>query len=185
MIREARATDAVQVARLIIHAMEDLASKFVGQSDPLKAIPLFEHFVALPGNQYSYENMLVYEDESGICGVISGYDGADLNLLRAPFLKHIALTYGFKGEPEDETQGGEYYIDCISVAANKQGQGIGKKLINALIEQLKTTQHTRLGLLVSKDNPNAERLYRNLGFKVVDERQFMGGIYCHMQRVIQ
>lgn len=185
MIRPAIPTDAAQIARLIIHAMEDLASKFVGQPDPLKAIPLFEHFVALPGNQYSYENILVYEDESGICGVISGYDGADLNRLRTPFLRYITSTYGFKGEPEDETQPGEYYIDCISVAANKQGQGIGKKLINSLIEQLKTTKHTRAGLLVSKDNSNAERLYRNLGFEIVNEKQLMGGIYYHMQRGIQ
>src|SRR5690349_12118645 len=117
MIREATPADAAQIARLIIHAMEDLASKFVGQPDPLEAIPLFEHFVALPGNQYSYEHILVYEDESGICGVISGYDGADLDLLRTPFLRYITSTYGFKGEPEDETQPGEYYIDCISVAA--------------------------------------------------------------------
>lgn len=185
MIRPAIPTDAAQIARLIIYAMEDLASKFIGQSDPLKAIPLFEHFAALPGNQYSYENILVYEDDSGISGVISGYDGADLNLLRAPFLKYIASTCGFKGKPEDETQPGEYYIDCISVAADKQGQGIGKKLTNSLIEQLKTTKHTRVGLLVSKDNPNAERLYTKLGFQMVNERQFMGGTYYHMQYMIQ
>ncbi|NQX56187.1 GNAT family N-acetyltransferase [Pedobacter panaciterrae] len=181
MIRQALATDAPQIARLIIHAMEDPASKFVGQSDPLKAIPLFEHFAGLRGNQYSYENMLVYEDESGICGAISGYDGADLNLLRSPFLNYIASSYNFKDIPEDETQPGEFYIDCISVAANKQGQGIGKKLINAMVGQLTNSKHTKAGLLVSKDNPNAERLYTNLGFKIADERQFMGGTYYHMQ----
>lgn len=185
MIRPAVPADAALIARLIIHAMGDLALKFVGQPDPLKAIPLFEHFAALPGNQYSYENILVYEDESGICGFISGYDGANLNLLRSPFLKYITSNYGFKAEPEDETQPGEYYIDCISVAANKQGHGIGKKLINSLIEQLKTTKHAQAGLLVSLDNPNAERLYTKLGFEIVNERQFMGGHYYHMQRVIQ
>jgi len=184
MIKPAIPTDAAQIARLIIDAMEDLASKFVGQADPLMAIPLFEHFAALPGNQYSYENILVYEDESGISGVISGYDGADLNLLRAPFLKYIASTYGFKGQPEDETQPGEYYIDCISVAAEKRGLGIGKKLINNLIEKLKTTKHTRAGLLVNKDNLNAENLYTKLGFQIVNERQFMGGTYYHMQYII-
>lgn len=185
MIRPAVSVDAAQIARLLILAMEDLASKFIGQPDPLKAIPLFEHFAALSGNQYSYENILVYKDETGICGMISGYDGADLNLLRTPFLKYIESTYGFKGNPEDETQPGEYYIDCISVAANKQGQGIGKKLINSLIQQLKKTKHTRAGLLVSKDNPNAERLYTNLGFEVVGERQLLGGTYYHMQCLIR
>ena len=184
MIRQALPTDVPQIARLIIQAMEDLASKFVGNSDPLKALPLFEHFVSLPYNQYSYENILVYEDESGICGIISGYDGANLNKLRSPFLKYIASSYNFKDIPEDETQPGEFYIDCISVAANKQGQGIGKKLIKAIIEKLSNTEYTLAGLLVNKGNRNAERLYTNLGFKIVSERQFMGGTYYHMQRVI-
>lgn len=184
MIRPAVSADATQIARLLILAMEDLASKFIGQPDPLKAIPLFEYFVALPGNQYSYENILVYEDDTGICGVISGYDGADLNLLRTPFLKYIESAYGFKGNPEDETQPGEYYIDCISVATDKQGQGIGKRLINSLIQQLKTTEHTRAGLLVSKDNPDAERLYTKLGFEVVGERELLGAVYYHMQCLI-
>lgn len=181
MIRQALAADANQVARLIIYAMKDLASKFVGQDDPLKAMPLFEHFSGLSGNQYSYENMLVYEDKSGVCGIIGGYDGADLNLLRSPFLNYISSSYDFKGNPEDETQPGEFYIDCISVASNKQGQGIGKKLISAMLQKLANTKHTKAGLLVSKDNPDAERLYTNLGFKTVNERQFMGGTYYHMQ----
>jgi len=184
MIRQALPTDAPQIAILIIHAMGDLALKFAGQSDPLKAIPLFEHFAGLPSNQYSYENMLVYEDESGICGVISGYDGADLNLLRSPFLHFVASSYHFKDIPEDETQAGEFYIDCISVAADKQGRGIGKKLINAMIGQLTNTKHSKAGLLVSKDNPDAERLYTSLGFKIASQRQFMGGIYYHMQRTV-
>jgi ribosomal protein S18 acetylase RimI-like enzyme len=185
MIRQATPADAAPIARLIIHAMEDLAAKFVGQPDPIAAIPLFEHFAGLPANQYSYENILVYEEGSVICGIISGYDGAELDRLRTPFLNYISALYGFNEVPEAETQAGEYYIDCISVAENMRGKGIGKQLIDALAERLATTRHTRIGLLVSMENPDAERLYTRLGFRIVTERTFMGGRYYHMQRTIR
>jgi ribosomal protein S18 acetylase RimI-like enzyme len=180
-IREAVPADAHQIAGLIILAMDDLAAKFAGESDPFKAIPLFEHFAALPGNQYSYENILVYEEEGVVCGMISAYDGADLEILRAPFLSYLQNTYGFDTIPEAETEAGEYYIDCISVAEGKQGRGIGKKLIVAMIKKIIPEKHDTIGLLVSAGNPQAGKLYSRLGFKIISQRHFMGGNYYHMQ----
>ncbi|WEK17447.1 MAG: N-acetyltransferase [Candidatus Pedobacter colombiensis] len=180
MIREALPSDANKIAKLIIQAMDDLAAKFIGATDPYEAIPLFERFAGLPGNQYSYENILLYVEEGEICGMISAYDGADLEMLRAPFLAYIEQTYGLKHVLEAETQAGEYYLDCISVAPGKQGKGIGKELIKAMLDYA-VAHHHIIGLLVSKENPKAEKLYANLGFKVIRERDFMGGQYFHMQ----
>lgn len=181
IIRKAIPADAKQLAKLIVQAMDDLAAKFVGATDPYEAVPLFEKFAALPGNQYSYEYTLVYEDEGEICGMINAYDGADLEILRAPFLDYIQETYGFKQDLDAETEAGEYYIDCISVAPGKQGKGIGKELIKAMIDYAVAHSHHTIGLLVSKENPKAEKLYTSLGFKVVKERDFIGGRYFHMQ----
>ena len=181
MIRQAQPEDAAAIARLIILAMDSLATKFVGGSGPDEAIPLFEKFAALPANQYSYEHTLVYEDNEGIHGMISAYNGADLELLRAPFLTYIRREYGFDQDPEEETQAGEYYIDCVSVYPRKQGKGVGKELIKALLEHAARINHGIVGLLVSKENPKAEKLYEALGFQTVNEREFMGGSYLHMQ----
>lgn len=181
MIRKAQPGDAPAIARLIILAMDSLAAKFAGGSDPYEALPLFEKFAALPANQYSYEKTWVYVDEEGVCGMISAYDGADLELLRAPFLAYIASAYNFTQIPDPETQAGEYYIDCISVSPEKQGKGIGKILIRALLEHAARTGHDPVGLLVSKENPMAEKLYSGMGFQTVSEREFMGGNYLHMQ----
>nr|WP_121272425.1 GNAT family N-acetyltransferase [Pedobacter schmidteae] len=181
MIREARPEDASAVARLIILAMEDLAMKFTGATDPYEAVPLFEKFAAMPANQYSYENMLVYEAEGVVCGMISAYNGADLKALRAPFLAYVAATFGFNETPADETEEGEYYLDCISVAPGNQGKGIGQALIKAMVGYAAEHHYPRLGLLVSKENPKAKKLYTNLGFKVVKDKHFMGGEYFHMQ----
>lgn len=181
IIREALPTEANQLAKLIIQAMDGLAAKFIGSTDPYEAVPLFERFAALPCNQYSYKNTLVYEEEGEIGGMINAYDGADLEVLRAPFLDYIQKTYGFKKDLEAETQAGEYYIDCISVAPGKQGKGIGKELIKAMVDYAAAHGHHAIGLLVSKENPKAEKLYTSLGFRVVKERDFIGSRYFHMQ----
>jgi ribosomal protein S18 acetylase RimI-like enzyme len=181
MIRRAIPADAPEIAKLIILAMDDLATKFTGTDHPEEAVPLFERFVAQSDNQYSYENIFVYEEETQVCGMISAYDGALLETLRAPFLLYLDQVYGFNHQLEDETQAGEYYIDCISVSPDKQGKGIGKVLIKALLDYAEAHQQHTVGLLVNKENPNAEKLYTNLGFKVVEEKDFMGGKYLHMQ----
>lgn len=184
-IRAANAADAAELARLIILAMDDIAAKFVGGSAPQEAIPLFEKFAALPANQYSYENILVCENEEGVCGMISAYDGARLDVLRRPFLDHLEKTYALKYRPEDETQPGEYYLDCISVAPSQQGKGVGKALITAMVKFVADQGHETFGLLVNKENPQAQRLYGKLGFTVVEEIDFMGGKYFHMQYKIR
>lgn len=181
MIREASPADAPEIAKLLILAMDDLAAKFTGAADPYEAVPLFERFAALPANQYSYENTLVYEDEDGVCGMICAYNGAELGNLRAPFLEYLDQEYGFKHNPEDETKPGEYYIDCVSVSQDKQGKGIGSVLVKAMIDHAKVQQHPTIGLLVNTENPKAERLYASLGFTTIKEKDFMGGKYFHMQ----
>jgi ribosomal-protein-alanine N-acetyltransferase len=180
-IRPAMVPEAKRIAALIVLAMGDLAAKFAGSSDPDVAVDLFHRFVEYRGNQYSYKNVLVYEDETGICGMISAYDGAQLHALREPFLDYLKSTSGFTLEPEDETQEGEYYIDCLSVFPNQQGKGIGKMLIKALLK--KVGAGITVGLLVSKNNPKAEKLYSSLGFKIVGDKEFMGDSYFHMQCV--
>lgn len=184
MIRQAEPEDAAAIAPLIVLAMNSLAAKFVGSRDPEASLPLFEKFAALPGNQYSYENVLIYEDKEGVCGMISAYDGAKLEALRNPFLKYVALEYDFIEVPENETQAGEYYIDCVSVLPRTQGQGIGKELIKALLKHAGRAGYKKVGLLVSKGNTRAEKLYASLGFQIVNEREFMGNDYFHMQYTV-
>jgi len=178
MLRPAHPSDSPHLARLIILAMGDLADKFVNLSSD--KVPLFEHFARLENNQYSYENMLVWDD-NGVQGMINCYNGADLQALRAAFVEYIASEFNVFVQPEDETQPGEYYIDCLAVYPEHQGKGIGKKLIAGLASYANTKHYNKLGLLVKTSNTAAIRLYTGLNFKVVDDRIFMGDIYHHLQ----
>jgi len=181
MIRPAQLTDAPAISQLIVLAMGNLAGKFANSTDPAKILALFERFISQTGNQYSYENILVWDEHGEVCGMIITYDGAELDKLRKPFLEYIRSQLGFNGQPEDETQSGEFYIDCLSVNPQHQGKGIAKKLIKALFDRAAKLGHQTVGLLVSKGNDKAQKLYTGLGFELKGEKELLGGFHYHLQ----
>lgn len=182
MIRLATPSDAPDIAQLIILAMgKALAGKFANSNDPAVYTALFEKFAAMPANPYSFENILVWEATAVICGMILAYDGADLDQLRKPFLAYTRAKLGFTGMPEDETQSGEFYIDCLAVFPDFEGKGIAKKLIASLIVKADRLGHHKVGLLVSKGNEKAQELYNKLGFVIVGEKSLLGGSHNHLQ----
>ncbi|GGH04263.1 GNAT family N-acetyltransferase [Mucilaginibacter phyllosphaerae] len=182
MIRPAQPADAPAIAQLILLAMGDaLAAKLANSPDREVALQLFERFAAQTGNQYSYSNILVWAQQAEVCGMIMAYNGAQLDELRKPFLHYTRSRLGFTGQPEDETQPGEYYIDCLAVSPAHQGKGIAKKLITALLERAAAIGHHTVGLLVNKGNPKAKKLYIHLGFKVMGDQALLGGVHEHLQ----
>lgn len=84
--------------------------------------------------------------------------------------------------PEDETEAGEFYIVCVNVHPKHQDKGIGKKLILAFCEKAALLGFQCVGLIVDQINPQVKRLYENLGFKVAEEKDFLGHRYFHMVR---
>ncbi|EAD8010279.1 N-acetyltransferase, partial [Listeria monocytogenes] len=60
----------------------------------------------------------------------------------------------------------ERYIDFITVSPNFRGQGIGKTLISHCLE---TFHDEKITLYVAKKNNGAYKLYRNLGFQVIQK----------------
>jgi len=181
MIRPALPSDSKKIAQLIVQAMGDLAIKFSNSDRPEIAISLFEHFFILTDNQYSFENILVYENEEEVVGVIDAYDGAKLEIYRKPFFDYLAEHFGLVNfNPEPETESGEFYLDTISVDPAAQGKGIGKLLIVAGIDWAKKLGHKTVGLLVDVNNDRALKLYQNMDFEIVEKKPFMGGLYHHM-----
>jgi ribosomal protein S18 acetylase RimI-like enzyme len=181
MIRPAASEDYKAVAPLFILAMGHIAGIFAGSGRNEDAIPFFEDFFRRDDNQYSYKNTLVYEEDGQIMGSVTGYDGARLHALRQPVLDQIRMR-----QPSfaitDETEAGEYYLDCINVDARFQGRGIGKKLINCFCEMAFARNHNRVGLIVDFENSAAKKFYEKLHFQVAGEKKFMGHRYFHMVR---
>ncbi|WP_293313049.1 GNAT family N-acetyltransferase [Pedobacter sp. UBA5917] len=181
MIRPAKPADAPEVVPLIIQAMGRLANKLTNVEDEEIIKEIFIHFFKEAGNQYSYENTLVFEENGKILGSINAYDGAKILALRKPFLNYLEKHYGANNNNQGtETQSGEFYLDSISVDPKAQGRGIGKQLIRAGINWGKTLGHVTIALLVEQDNEGAFKLYQNMDFVTQNEKEFMGGTYHHM-----
>lgn len=180
-IRRARPEDARAITPLLLLAMEDIFFDFIGTKTPHVAHSFLTHLVEQKQNQYSYENCWVVEDNGELSGVACVYDGEHLEDLRAPIAQAIKAKFNRNFNPEDETQAGEVYIDCIGVNPKYQGQGIGSRLFQFLIHEYVKKQHAVLGLIVDLENPKAKKLYKRLGFKVVGTKQLTGKHFEHMQ----
>ena len=181
IIRKATSADSMPISKLLMLAMNFLVYQFINEENDEKAIAFLENFVKQKGNQYSYENCYVAIEENQIAGVINCYDGAFLNELRKPILDRIHQQFSPEFSIEDETQAGEIYIDVLSVSPLQQGKGIGSKLLKYAIEEFCVNQNLTIGLLVDKNNPNAKRLYLQLGFKIENEIMLSGHTMEHLQ----
>lgn len=181
MIRPATLSDVTTVVPLIIQAMDKLAQKLTNVENENVINQIFKHFFIERGNQYSFENTLVFEEEGKVLGSLNAYDGGKLPELRKPFLHYVEKHYHVSNVNQGtETENGEFYLDSISVTPLAQGKGIGKQLIKAGIDWAKQLGHHNVGLLVEQNNLNALRLYEKMNFVIRNEKQFMGGLYHHM-----
>lgn len=161
--------------------MEDIVYRFIGEAHPFKAKEFMRHFAGRDNNQYSYQNCWVAEDEQGVMGAVNLYDGARLQELRQPVIEYIRSRFDKDFSPEDETQAGEYYIDTIGVAPQRQGKGTGTRLLQFIIEEYVHQRRETLGLLVDEANPNAQRLYARLGFRRAGKKFLFGKYMEHLQ----
>lgn len=180
-IRPAKKTDADIVPELMLQAMEEIIFKFIGKNDIEEAIQFLTKLFAETNNQYSYKNTFVIEDEDeNIIGSLTAYNGDELTKLREPILKHIKDCYNISIQPENETEGNEYYLDTVSISPSQQGKGIGSLLLQHGIKFAKDNGYPQIGLLVDLENPNAQRLYEKLGFILGKQIELVGGNYHHM-----
>ncbi|TYC17061.1 GNAT family N-acetyltransferase [Bizionia gelidisalsuginis] len=181
IIRKATRKDSDTIATLLLLAMEDITYKLVTENDYDKARRFLKYFIEQENNQYSYENCTVVEADTVIIAAVNIYDGGQLETLRAPIIKYIKTFYNSQLHIENETQNGEFYIDALGVCKTHQGQGIGSKLLQHLIQEYVVNRKETLGLLVDKRNPNAKKLYLKLGFKPVGEKELLSYHLDHLQ----
>lgn len=177
----ARKEQAEEIASLIMEAMDlDCCQNFAGPHHTLDDFHgMMTELVAMDDSQYSYRGTLTAMDGDTIAGILTGYDGKDLLRLRLRFIEAAKRWLGrdFSGMDE-ETQAGEYYIDSLCVKSEYRKRGIATSLIRATIAAHGAQP---VGLLVDHTHPWAERLYRAIGFRFVNETSWGGHAMRHLQ----
>lgn len=180
----ARKEHAANIARLIMTAMtDDCCLYFAGSKHTLDDFhSMMTKLVERDDSQYSYRNtLLAIGDDGNAAGAIVAYDGGKLHCLRRAFIEAAKECFGrdFSGMT-DETQAGEVYLDSLAVMPEYRGQGIATALLKAMIGKSAGEGHKAVGLLVDKGNPNAERLYRSVGFEYANDAEWGGHPMKHL-----
>lgn len=62
----------------------------------------------------------------------------------------------------------EYHIASLAILPEFRGYGIGSKLIHYAEDQAKLNQYNKCSLTVKKENKQALKLYKKLGYKIVN-----------------
>ena len=182
-IRPALEGESPVVARFIMEAMnEECCRWFAGPRHTLDDFwVMMTRLVSRTDSQYSYLNTLVADDAGAVVGACVSYDGGRLRELRRAFVQEAQATFGIDySNIDDETQAGELYCDSLCVQAAYRCRGIASQLLEAVKRRACAMGLCRVGLLVDMGNPEAERLYGRLGFRVVDVAEWGGHAMRHM-----
>ncbi|MGO9413385.1 MAG: GNAT family N-acetyltransferase [Spirochaetia bacterium] len=175
-IRDAQPSDAPHIGRLVVLSAQTFLPVLFG--------PRIEHAVEEMargrGTLFSHEHAWIAEHEGAVRGMLLGYTGAvkaaqdprtGLALLgimrvglirRLPGLLRMQSTIGVMGRDE-------FYISNVAVYPEHRGKGIGSLLVGQAREEALRARAARLILDVETDNPDAQRLYERLGFRVMSE----------------
>ncbi len=183
-VRQATIDQSSSIASLITVAMTDECCKYF--CGPNHTIEEFHKIIIelskMENSQYSYKNTLVAVEDSNVIGISVSYDGSQLNFLRKAFLQKIKEEFKIDfSNMDDETSPGELYIDSLAVAKEYRRRGVATKLIDETIVKARKMGIRKVGLLVDKDNPKAEKFYLNMGFENVGENKWGGHEMKHLQ----
>jgi len=62
-----------------------------------------------------------------------------------------------------------YKLDKLYALPNQQGKGLGKMLINYIIDEIKALGAIAFHLNVNRYNTKAQEFYKHLGFKIIEQ----------------
>jgi len=185
----AQKAQARDIARLIMLAMNyDCCQYFAGENHTLSDFEdMMTALVEAENSQYSYLNTIVATDERNeVAGICVVYDGKDLHRLREAFINAAKEYLGRDfNDMDDETGEGELYVDSLCVRESFRHNGIATQLLKQSIERAEQMHLPAVGLLVDKGNPDAEKLYRKVGFQYVGDATWGGHPMRHLQYLIK
>ncbi len=186
-IRHVERSDAAAIAKNFIDAFpESIEHYCCGRPVPVKAFTDIYTFLATA----EQSNFLVYEESGQVLGYIVVPKNMGLLWIRAIFSGYlfiwffnwIAGKYGislrhaltilknkllFAAYSFRQVAHGYAQVLSLAVAPREQGRGIGRKLVQAGINLLRSQGVTGVKLEVRPANLPAQRIYSSLGFEKV------------------
>ncbi|MDO9546324.1 MAG: N-acetyltransferase [Pelolinea sp.] len=172
--------DMAPVASALIYlTMGKMADYLFGLGNAQNAQKLLTHLFRRKSNRFSYQFTKVPALSNEVVGLVISYSGRLMKSLEFPtavnlvqergviefnkFIKRALPLWGVK-----EAENDEYFISNIAVLPAYQGQGIGKFLLYHTEETASKQGFKKISLTVDVKNEHAFRLYKKLGYKVIE-----------------
>lgn len=186
MIRSAEIKDARAIAELVIVVLKDMEVDFLTSFGEKTTVEVLEKAVLDPTYRYGYPRGIVKEINGEVAGITFGYLAEEEAIIDQGLVEvlHEMDLPPAKIFTDLETYPEEWYLDMIVVNEKYRGLGIGTQLLEAVNTVAKEQGANKIGLCVDFGNPQAQKLYKRQGFKVVGEQVLSGHDYYHLQRIL-
>lgn len=180
MIRKATPSDNKQIAKLYYLIWKDMELDIVKEISKKSMINLLELSIVNVHYRTYYKNIWVYEKNNEVAGCIIAYDGSkemeyEEQWNQLPLEEDIRLVG--TPLPIKEAKNDEWYIEAVVTSPDYRGQGIATQLLEHLIT---TSFNKKWSLNCDYNNEKALKLYKQLGFKWVEDINLYGHDYLHM-----
>lgn len=170
-IRPATPEDAREIAKLIEISSDGVAViewQEQAQKEHCDALDIGENTYRQDEGNYSWRNAVVVEKNREVAGMLLAFgmpDGPIRDTTNRPSndAKNVFAPYIYLEEPNS------WYICGIAFYPEHRGQGLGSQLMQLAEEQAKQHGFKKLSLVAFEQNEGSVRLYRRLGYEVVDE----------------
>lgn len=183
-IRPAKPQDVQQVLPLIQIVFDEMEMASLATVSPTKLHDLLTDAFLMPDYRYSYRRTWVATMADEVVGIAVGYPHADEAMIDdalKPLLPKVGLPANTRFFTDPETWSGEWYLDTLAVAENRQGHGIGTALLKGLPQRAQAAGAGIVSLNVDFTNKNAQHLYKKMGYQKVGELPIGTHQYAHLQ----
>lgn len=166
VIRPARREESAEIAKLFLISSDGLAEYIWSQIDRpgLSLIEIGAERYAREGVAFSYQNCLVAAQDGRVLGMTHCFP-------MEPDPEPAAQEPDPVLRPYEELEDyGSLYISAVALYPNHRNQGLGTQLLSAAMAQAREQGLPKLSLICFERNEAAMRLYRRLGYRMVDRR---------------
>lgn len=180
MIRKAQPSDRHAIAELIYIIWQDMELDMVEQIEKSRIIQALEDSISKVPYRAFYENVWVYEVDGNVAGCVIAYEGSKEMQLEENW-NQLQLDEGIRSFgtplPIKEAKDDEWYIETVATFPEYRGRGIATQLFEFLLNQY---PEYKWSLNCDYANPQAEKLYRRIGFEHESDIDLYGHDYKHM-----
>lgn len=169
-IRPATVEDAREIASLIAISSDGVAViewAEAAEAEGVEPLDIGERAYRNPEGDYSWRNCTIVEKDDKVAGMLLAFampaaEARDPKQRPTIDDTNVFAPYMYLEEPDS------WYICGVALYPEHRGKGLGTRLMNVASNQASQNGYKTLSLVAFAQNKGSVRLYKRLGFKVVD-----------------